>query len=48
MPNPTHAPRQLIRELNITNGDEASVGYYVGMMVRLQQPNDDPCSPQSG
>lgn len=25
---------QLIRDLGITNGDEAKVGYYVGLMVR--------------
>ena len=26
---------QLIRDLGITNGDEAKVGYYVGLMVRF-------------
>lgn len=29
------AAYQLIRDIGITNGDETSVGYYVGLMVSL-------------
>jgi hypothetical protein len=29
-----HAHTQLIRDLGVTNGNDAAVGYYVGMMVR--------------
>lgn len=27
---------QLIRELNITGGDDAAVGYYAGMIVGVE------------